>query len=118
MDEEVVETIPDKEMVIVGQRSQTVQAELTIKNICENRLAYKIRCSSFKISISPKIGILEPEQSCKITLTRNPLQNVESAKLLIMTLKIDNSQTNPTMVWATSEKLPYRKRLKITLEDE
>ncbi|KRY34678.1 hypothetical protein T01_14307 [Trichinella spiralis] len=118
MDEEVIETIPDKEIIIFGERSQTVQAELTIKNICKDRIAYKIRCSSFKISISPKIGILEPEQSCKITLTRNPVENEESAKLLIMVLKIDNSQTNPTMVWATSEKLPYRKRLKIMLEEE
>ncbi|KRX26190.1 hypothetical protein T07_2776 [Trichinella nelsoni] len=118
MDEEIVETIPDKEIIIFGEHSETVQAELIIKNICESRIAYKIRCSSFKISISPKIGILEPKESCTITLTRNPVQNEESAKLLIMMLKIDNSQTNPTMVWATSEKLPYRKRLKIILEEE
>ncbi|XP_003372939.1 conserved hypothetical protein [Trichinella spiralis] len=63
MDEEVIETIPDKEIIIFGERSQTVQAELTIKNICKDRIAYK-------------------------------------------------------MVWATSEKLPYRKRLKIMLEEE
>ncbi|KAL1236881.1 Vesicle-associated protein [Trichinella pseudospiralis] len=118
MDDAVVETFPEKEIVIIGQPTQTAQADLIIKNISKNCIAYKIRCSSFKISISPKIGILEQNQSCKITLTRQPVQDITSAKLLIMTVKVDNSQANPTFVWGTFEKLPNRKRLKIKFQNE
>ncbi|KRZ13356.1 hypothetical protein T11_3899 [Trichinella zimbabwensis] len=118
MGDAVVETFPEKEIVIIGQPTQIAQADLTIKNISGNCIAYKIKCSSFKVSILPKIGILEQNQSCKITLTRQAVQNLNSAKLLIMTVKVDDGQANPTVVWGTLEKLPNRKRLKIKFQYE